>query len=835
MSTSFSNDFSEEIWQQKYKFGNDQTIDDTHRRVASYLASVENDPEYWTEQFISILKDFQFVPGGRIISNAGTGLAGTSMLNCFHDGFRGTDQDSIEGIYEAVTNQAKILKTEGGYGFCCNVMRPAGNHIAGIGSATPGPVKFLELWDKSSEIITAGSTKGEDRKDKKASIRKGAQMVTMSDWHPDIEEFITAKATPGKLTRFNMSILCSDALMKAIENDDDWQLVFPNHYKYKYQYEEQWNGDINKWKSYIDKNVVGDTSDSIIIHKTLKARDLWNLITKNAYNRNEPGVIFVDTINRMNNLYWCETILGTNPCGEVPLPIGGVCLLGSLNLVRFIKPDERDWDYDKLKKVIRIAVRLMDNVNDLTNVPLEDQKENLVNKRRIGMGVLGYASALLMARIKYGSPKAIEMTDKLMSFIVNTAYKASSYIAKEKEPFKLFDKKKYLHSEFVYTVLEPDTIQLIKEYGIRNSHLLSIAPTGHTSILSNVVSGGLEPIFAPEYIRTSIQASIPNGLEIPTEIDWLQKTGNFDNNVWSWTKEGDENLLKCKFNNKIWKFDQNRGLTKEEKVEDYGVTYLKQNNLWDANKRWAACSRELSTKAHLDTVEVFAKYVDASVSKTMNVAKDCPFEDFQDIFWQAWEKGIKGFTVYREGTMATVLKTEKAPCAIPKTRAPSRPKVVPCDVHHISVKGKQYFVLVGLLEGEPYEIFAGRNNILPRSIKSGQLTRKRRNYYVATFDDSDLELSPITAFLDDMEETITRLTSMSLRHGADILFLVQQLEKVGGEELHNFAKSMSRALKKYIPDGTKDIGEICPECGQDTMIRVEGCQQCTSCGFSKCI
>ena len=467
MTSQFTNDLSKEVYETTYRYG-DETIEDTQHRVAYDIASVEVDRDFWTTKFIDILKDFKFVPGGRILSNAGVGLKGTTYINCFVDGFVGKDPDSMNGISNALSRQAQILKSEGGYGFCADVMRPRGGFIDGIANETPGAVRMLDMWNTQSYVITAGSGKKSDSKKSKQKIRKGAQMVTLSCWHPDIEEFITAKQTSGRLDKFNMSVLITDDFMNAVVNDDEWNLYFPDFDKVKGTYEDEWDGNIKKWI---------DGGHPIKIYKTYKnANELWDLIMKSTYNRNEPGVLFIDVINRFNNLYYLEYISATNPCGEQILPIGGVCLLGSLNLTQFIKGD--DWDYDKLKEIIPLAIRFMDNVNDLTYVPLIEQKDNLKKKRRIGMGIMGYGSALLMMKKRYGSKEVIKMTDKLMQFIANTAYQSSALLAKEKGYFPLYQEEKYLKSKFIEN-LSDETKNLIKKHGIRNSHLLSIQPTGN--------------------------------------------------------------------------------------------------------------------------------------------------------------------------------------------------------------------------------------------------------------------------------------------------------------------------------------------------------------------
>ena len=832
MTERFTNSFSYETWEQKYKFKNDLCIEDTWHRVSKDLASIEENKEEWANKFYKVLEDFKFVPGGRITSNAGTGLKGTTYINCFVDGFEGKDLDSIEGIYTTLLRQAQILKSEGGYGFCVDTLRPCGSHIGGISNQSPGAVKFLELWDKSSEIITAGSGK-KARKDQKHFIRKGAQMVTMSCWHPDVIEFIEAKKTPGRLSKFNMSVLCTDEFMGAIKLDMPWKLVFPNYEKYPNEYKTNWNGDLKSWISLIDDE------ESIMVYREFEsARDLWNLIMENTYNRNEPGVLFVDHMNQMNNLHYCEWINATNPCGEQVLPIGGVCLLGSINLVHFIDPENKTWKYKELKETIHTAIRFMDNVNDKTHVPLKNQKENLKEKRRIGLGILGYGSALLMARIKYGSSKALELTENLMKFFTNEAYKASALLAKEKGTFPLYDKDHYLKGEFIKR-LDRSTTNLIKEHGMRNSHVTSIQPTGNSSCFANLVSGGLEPLFMHGYIRTSIQPAAPEGLPVPKNIDWKNKTFDLesveDNEVnWNWVKEGDEDLLATKFEDKTWKFDRTRGLLKEEWVEDYGVSHLKNIKKWNAEAGWAACTMDLDVQAHVNTMSLFAHWVDSAISKTINLPNDYPYDDFKNVYKQAWKKGIKGFTTYRAGTMTNVLSKSSSLNKIQKTNSPARPRELPCNVHHITVKGEQYFVIVGIYNDEPYEVFAGKNGFINKKVKTGVVIKlgRPKGVYKAILDDG-LEMCPINATCSAEEDALTRMTSTSIRHGANIHMVVQQLEKVRGE-MTCLAKSMARALKKYIPNGAKEEG-ACPECSSGGLIRQEGCITCTQCGWSKCV
>ncbi|MCB0347530.1 MAG: adenosylcobalamin-dependent ribonucleoside-diphosphate reductase [Bdellovibrionales bacterium] len=829
--TVFTNDFSKEVFDLTYKYENENDINDRHLAIATDLASVEKSAEQslWTKKFLHLLEDFKFVPGGRITSNAGTGLKGTTYINCFVSGFRGTSQDSMESIMDELKRQALILKSEGGYGFCADVLRPRGAYVEGIGGDSPGAVKLLEMWDTQSSVITAGSGKVKTKGKKK--IRKGAQMVTLSVFHPDIEEFITAKQTPNRLTKFNMSVLVSDEFMHAVENNLPWNLEFPDHESAKTDYKELWDGNLASWKAQGLPTKIYKTYDD--------ANILWNLIMNSTYNRNEPGVLFVDTINRLNNLYYDEYINATNPCGEQVLPVGGCCLLGSLNLTQFVNIDKKDWDYEKLSKYIPIAVRLMDNVNDKTTVPLQEQANNLVEKRRIGLGIMGYASALMMLKVRYGSDEAIQITDTLAKFIMNQAYKASALLAKEKGCFKKFNKEKYLKGNFIKN-LDADVIEIISEYGLRNSHLLSIQPTGNSSILANNVSGGLEPLFMTKYVRTSMQPYPPEGLEIPQNINWQSKTyiQKDKSTSWQWTKEGDDDLLLTSFNNEVWKMDASRGLLKESAIKDYAVDFHEKNNSWEETADWTATAFQLNIDDHIKTMKVLSKYIDSAMSKTVNVPNDYPYEDFKQLYWAVYKSGtIKGCTSYRDGTMSSVLSVESSSnktlvTGVPRTKALKRPVALDCDVHHLTSNGDKWVVLVGLLDKDPYEVFAMKQDrlFLPNKLIHGKLIKARSGVYNLQTNDG-WSLENISTFFESNEqEALTRMISTALRHGADIEFIVSQLIKSEGT-ITSFSKAIARTLKKYVVD-IKSMK--CSDCKGTNLTISEGCFMCKDCGSSKC-
>lgn len=827
INTKFVDEFSKEVYEQTYRYGS-ENINQTQLRVAKDLASIEEDKDYWTKKFLWALEDFKFSPGGRITSNAGTGLKGTTYINCFVDGFMGEDQDSMEGILDTLRRQALILKSEGGYGFCADVMRPRGSFINGIGNESPGAVRMLDMWDTQSGVITEGSGSKTKNEKGKVKIRKGAQMVTLSCWHPDIEEYITAKQTPGRLTKFNMSVLITDEFMEAVKNNTSWSLEFPDYNQYSSEYKKNWDGNIKKWKSLGYSTVITKTYEN--------ANQLWDIIMTSTYTKNEPGVLFVDTMNKLNNLSYCEYITATNPCGEQILPIGGVCLLGSINLTQFIDFENRDWDFSKLKKLIPIAVRFMDNVNDKTNVPLPSQKESLMNKRRIGLGILGYGSALMMLKMKYGSKEALDITEKLMRFIANQAYQASALLASEKGSFPLFEKDNYLDSAFVKQALDSETIEMIKKYGLRNSHLLSIQPTGNSSVFANNVSGGLEPLFMPKYIRTTIMPYAPEGLDKPKNIDWSNKTFE-STSIWVWVKEGDENLLRTEFDGYVWKFDKSRGLLRENVVKDYAVRFLEAKDQWDEKADWAATTTELSIAEHIDTMSIMSKYIDSAMSKTINLPNEYTFDNFKSLYMDMYDTGtIKGGTTYRAGTMTTVLAKDSTKVVDEAEfhyhNAPKRPKELPCDVFKITAKGKKWTVIVGLYDEKPYECFGIEHDVteIPENFKKGFLVKEGKGTY--TLKNDKYTINDVTNSMTDEEESLTRMISTALRHGSSIDFIVDQLNKSTGTVV-SFNKAIARVLSKYAKE-LSESKKKCEECGGINIAFEEGCFKCYDCSHSKC-
>ncbi|WP_103019737.1 adenosylcobalamin-dependent ribonucleoside-diphosphate reductase [Salinibacter altiplanensis] len=847
----FETEISEEVYEQNYQYGTDDRVPDSWYRNARAMAQVEDDTDVWTQRFYQLLSGkglgtgpFPFTPGGRIFANAGTGLGKATLINCFVSGFQGHDQDSMDEIQAELTRQAKILASEGGYGFCAHIMRPRGARIGGVGSMTPGAVQMLDVWNKQAATIVAGSGMTSDRDDVKDKIRKGAQMVTMGIWHPDIIEFIEAKQEPGRLHKFNMSVLITDEFMEAVKNDDTWALRFPDYENEKEFYKEHWDGNL---KAYQEKGgTVKTWKDPATGEPAVyEAREIWNRIMDSTYNRNEPGVIFVDTINKENNLGYIEHINATNPCGEQVLPVGGVCLLGNLNVTQLVDREAGTIDYDLVDDLVPLAVRFLDNVNDLSYVPLEEQQQNLQQKRRIGLGHYGDGSALMMMKTRYGSEEGARVMREFQERLANQAYQASARLADEKGAFPLFDKDEYLSNPFVQR-LSDKTKEMIGDLGLRNSHLLSIQPTGNTSTLGNAPSSGIEPVFMHSYIRTSEQPALPEGINRPPMSPGAYEVGqdiDADGTAWTAEEQGDETVLRCQeAGHTHWQIHPTRDICKDQEVKDYAVRHMETDGTWDPDADWAVTTRDLDVDDHLTQMKALAPFVDSAMSKTVNVPNDYPFEDFKELYKKAHDTGvIKGVTTYRAGTMSAVLSgggdEDEDDQTVPRTEAPDRPETLPCAIHRVRYQGDHWTILVGFLEDHPYEVFAFKSEgeaplfgDTSERVDEGYIRKNESRHYSLLGPNGTVVIGDITSHMpSDNVRVETRLVSTALRHGSKIDFLVEQLEKAEGS-IASFGQSMAKALRAHATDHEV----TCDKCSSANVRHVEGCMECADCGHSRC-
>src|SRR5712691_10816414 len=579
---------SQQIWDMKYRLKGpangpiagepiDKTIEDTWRRVARAVAVPEKDPERWAERFYAAMSDFRFLPAGRVIAGAGAGRQVT-LFNCF---VMGAIPDDMGGIFAHLREAALTMQQGGGIGYDFSTLRPKGTIVKGVGADASGPLSFMDVWDSMCRTIMS------------AGYRRGAMMATLSCEHPDIEAFIEAKAEPGRLRKFNLSVLVTDAFMQAVAEDAPWQLSFRG-----------------------------------TVAKVLPARELWVKIMRATYAYAEPGVIFIDRINRRNNLWYCEQISATNPCGEQPLPPYGACLLGSLNLARFVEQPfttAARLDTDRLAALVPDAVRMMDNIIDISGFPLPEQQEEAEQKRRIGLGVTGLADALIMCGLRYGASDAVAATEEWLGTIQRAAYLASAALAAEKGAFPLFDRDQYLAGETV-AGLDAEVRDAIAKHGIRNSLLTSVAPTGTISLFADNVSSGLEPVFSFRYARNVLMQD---------------------------------------------------GSRREEEVTDYAYRAFRRLRGEAAPlPEYFVDAQTLAPEDHVVMQAAVQRHVDSSISKTINVPADIPFERFKDVYAQAYAQGCKSCTTYRpnEVTGAVLEARPEQPSAAPRSPRPPRPQ-----------------------------------------------------------------------------------------------------------------------------------------------------------------
>ena len=751
--TRFSAPIAEQIWDMKYRLKDadstavDSTVEDTWRRIASDLARVEEDPAQWEEKFYEALEDFKFLPAGRITAGAGTARKVT-LFNCF---VMGTIPDSMGGIFDMLKEAALTMQQGGGIGYDFSTLRPKGALVTGVAADASGPLSFMDVWDSMCRtIMSAGS-------------RRGAMMATMRCDHPDIEDFITAKSDAARLRMFNVSVLITDAFMEAVKSDGQHDLVFG-----------------------------GQT------YKTVSARGLWDKIMQSTYDYAEPGVIFIDRINRANNLGYCETIAATNPCGEQPLPPYGACLLGSVNLARLVEnpfDDAAQLDEAALADLVGTAVRMMDNVVDASNFPLEAQAQEARAKRRIGLGVTGLADALLMVGQRYGSDEAAKQTEDWLHQIARAAYLASVQLAKEKGAFPLFEAEPFLASGAMEK-MDSDVRDAIRKDGIRNALLTSIAPTGTISLYAGNVSSGIEPVFAYAYTRKVLQ------------------------------KDGSRS---------------------EEEVVDYAVQMWRDKFGDTELPDYFVNAQTLAPADHVKMQAAAQNWIDSSISKTINCPEDISFQEFKDVYLQAYELGCKGCTTYRPNAVTgSVLSVSESSDEAPESDQGA-------DVIYMS----EPLDRPAALDGNTYKLrWPDSEHAIYLTVNDVVINGHRRPFEVF-INSKNMEHYAWTVAL-------TRMISAVFRRGGDVSFVVEELKAVfdprggawiKGKYIPSILAAIGGVIEQHMIaigflegeglglkhdpqsqvvnlDGGK--GKACPSCGQYDLRMVEGCMTCGSCGYSKC-
>ncbi|OJZ15609.1 MAG: ribonucleoside-diphosphate reductase, adenosylcobalamin-dependent [Thiobacillus sp. 63-78] len=581
-SDPFSMEISRHIWETRYRAADEPDIRASWRRVAQAIAQAETDGrEQWAGRFATLLDDFRFLPGGRILAGAGTDRRVT-LFNCF---VMGEISDDLEHIFEALKEGALTMQHGGGVGYDFSTLRPAGTVAAATGSIASGPVSFMHIWDAMcATLLSTGA-------------RRGAMMATLRGDHPDIETFVEAKRNPAVLRHFNLSVLVSDAFMAAVADNADWPLVFP------LRAGETAGGPL------VERRWSGSAAPlPCRIARVVKARDLWQRILRAAYDTAEPGVLFIDPINRENTLHDREILSATNPCGEIPLPPYGACDLGSLNLTAFVvSPFGADarLDFAALADAATLAVRFLDNVIDVSRYPLPAQAREARVKRRIGLGITGLADALVLLGLRYDSDAARQLAAQAMQTVRDAAYRASIGLAREKGTFPAFDRDAFLASGFALR-LPPDIRGAIAAHGIRNSHVLAIAPAGTISLLANNLSSGIEPVFSAEAERRVLEAD---------------------------------------------------GRYRTHRVVDYAVHRWQQQGRAGLPPTLIE-AQQIDPLAHLQMQAALQPLVDNAISKTINVAADIPFERFKDLYHQAHALGLKGCTVFRPNPITGAILSE---------------------------------------------------------------------------------------------------------------------------------------------------------------------------------
>ena len=723
-----NNQLSLDIWHKKYQINNES--------FEEWLDRVSGGNSYVRQ----LIKDKKFLFGGRILASRGVTDRKVTYSNCY---VIAPPNDNIESIFEIGRKLARTYSYGGGCGIDISNLRPKNAVVHNAAKSTSGAVSFMDLYSYITGLIGQ-------------SGRRGALMISIDCKHPDVEEFINLKTKQGVCEKANISIRVSDEFMQAAIDDRGWVTEF--------------------------------TSPEVgTITKTFKARDLLKLLAKRNWEWAEPGLLYWDRITGYNMLNNDGNFAyaGVNPCAEEPLPAGGSCLLGSINLSEFvIDPftDKANVDWDGLEEAVAIAVL---GLNEVLNEgmmlhPLHEQRESVKNWRQIGLGTMGLADMLIKLGVTYGSVGAIKITESVYETIARSAVMASLELAKTAGCYPMCKKEKLVDSSFIKALNLPyNMIEDIRTYGLHNSQLLTCAPTGSIATMLQV-STGVEPNFALKYIRKTQSL---NGKDTYYEV---------------FAKIVDD-YIGDRYGENI-------------KLPDYFVE-----------------SKDIAPINRIKMQAVLQKYTDASISSTINLPNEATIDDVYNIYVEAWKSGLKGVTIYRAGCNREGILTVKKPDSIPVTGAPKRPTVLPCNIYKIKVKGENFIVCVGLYEDKPYEVFVFRlkHNVELTDTK-GEITKVKKGVY--NLYSKDLVIANLlNTDISVEEKAATLYSSMLLRHGVNIKYIIKTAKKVN-DNITSFSSAMCRVLAKYIP---VEVEGKCPECGAD-LIHEGGCTHCSQCSYSKC-
>lgn len=818
-------------WRNKYAAEGEQTPDDTHRRLAKEFARVESDyhwkgsnrmklsnygyqrPNLDEEAIYQLFKDFKYIiPGGSVMSGCGTGAL-VSLSNCF---VIGSPKDSYAEIMKTRSQQAQLMKRRGGVGYDLSQLRPRGAKVNNAARSSTGAASFMDVCsDITNEVAQNG--------------RRGALMLSMSINHPDIEEFITKKQDLTKVTGANISVKVTDEFMQAVVNDEEYYLRFPVDVELPKVREEIPYGELVPFGNLIDKNV------SFI--KKVRARELWDTLMHCAWNTAEPGIMFEGAMHNYSpdGVYPDFKMVGTNPCGEIPMGPFDSCRLIHINLSSYIVDpftDKAHIDEELLYMHSYEAMRLADDLVDLEieavdriiNIVKNDTddtefklwskiKETAIQGRRAGLGFTGLADAIAMLGLKYDSDEGISQVGQLMKVMFKGQLDSNIDMAIERGSFPAWDSVveaesnsdwlKFIRSNYLETWLK------MAQSGRRNISWSTVAPTGTVSIMAGT-SSGIEPVFMPFYQRKRKCMSEND------RVDYVDKVG-----------EKYTLFTVVHPNLKRWAVETMN--YSESEVNEWSLGVWKE--VWKESPYYGSTAPEIDWRQRVKLQGVVQKYITHSISSTVNLDRETTEEEIADIYIEAWKQGLKGITIYRDGCREGVLTQVEKPKTIEGRQAPKRPKELEADAYLIKAKGEQFIILVGMLKGKPYEVFAFRpRNPISFKPHKGVITKVSKMHYSFTsdvFHIDNLELAN-----ENVEENAATLySSMLLRHGVDIKYIVKTAKKVN-DNITSFSSAMCRVLSKYIPN-EEVAGEKCPQCG-GKIIREAGCKHCESCDYSAC-
>ena len=820
-------------WRNKYAAEKEQTPDDTHRRLAREFARVESDyhwkasnrmklsnygyqrPNLDEEAIYQLFKDFKYIiPGGSVMSGAGTGQL-VSLSNCF---VIGSPKDSYAEIMKTRSQQAQLMKRRGGVGYDLSELRPRGAKVNNAAKSSTGAASFMDVCsDITNEVAQNG--------------RRGALMLSMSINHPDIEEFITKKQDLTKVTGANISVKVTDEFMQAVMEDKDYWLRYPvDCPNFEMLYSDNFK-----------YNVLYSTDRGHI--KKVRARELWNTLMHCAWNTAEPGIMFEGVMHNYSpdGVYPDFKMIGTNPCGEIPMGPFDSCRLIHINLSSYIIDpftDKAHIDEELLYMHSYEAMRLADDLVDLEieavdriiNAVKNDTddtefklwsriKETAIQGRRAGLGFTGLADAIAMLGLKYDSDEGIQKVEQLMKIIFKGQLDSNIDMAVERGKFPVcntpveFENVGYEGGNLWYKKLAknfPSECTRMLKYGRRNISWSTVAPTGTVSIMAGT-SSGIEPVFMPFYQRKR------KCMDSKDRVDYVDKVG-------------EKYTLFTVVHPNLKRWAVTTLNYSEEEVNDWSVGVW--HEVWKESPYYGSTAPEIDWRQRVKLQGVVQKYITHSISSTVNLAKETTEEEIADIYIESWKQGLKGITIYRDGCREGVLTKVEKPTTITDRQAPKRPKELEADAYLIKAKGEQFIILVGMLDGKPYEIFAFRpRNPISFKPHKGIITKVSKMHYSFTsdiFHIDNLELAN-----ENVEENAATLySSMLLRHGVNIKYIVKTAKKVN-DNISSFSSAMCRVLSKYIPN--EEIkGEVCPDCG-GTLVREGGCIHCKDCGYSKCL